>query len=187
MNMRLLFNIILLIAFIPLSASAADDTTNIPISRRIFHDKIKDEQRLADKSDGRLDGMIKVSPNPDVNIQVTDALIRKINVLRNDIEIDNSIPTNNDKVRYLRYVEDLLKSFMLAWKTHKINPALAPLLVDNFDEIVKANIKGENMTPLIQAVPYEVGAINASIFVDNPGYQESKIAIFRKFCKINPR
>ena len=184
--MRLLFNIILLIAFLPLSASAADDTTNIPISRRIFHDKIKDEQRLADKSDGRLDGMIKVSPNPDVNIQVTDALIRKINVLRNDIEIDNSIPTNNDKVRYLRYVEDLLKSFMLAWKTHKINPALAPLLVDNFDEIVKANIKGENMTPLIQAVPYEVGAINASIFVDNPGYQESKIAIFRKFCKINP-
>jgi hypothetical protein len=184
--MRLLLNILLLIAFLPFSAAAADDTTNIPISRRIFHDKIKEEQKLADKSDGRLDGVIKVSPNPDVNIQVTDALIRKINVLRNDIEIDNSIPTNNDKVRYLRYVEDLLKSFMLAWKTHKINPSLAPLLVDNFDEIVSANIKGENMTPLIQEVPYEVGAINASIFVDNPGYQESKVALFRKFCKINP-
>ena len=82
MNMRLLLNILLLIAFLPFSAAAADDTTNIPISRRIFHDKIKDEQRLADKSDGRLDGVIKVSPNPDVNIQVTDALIRKINVLR---------------------------------------------------------------------------------------------------------
>jgi hypothetical protein len=184
--MRLLLNIFFLLAFIPSVVAAANDTTNIPISRRIFHDKIKEEQKLADKADGRLDGLIKVSPNPDVNIQVTDALIRKINVLRNDIEINNAIPTNNDKVRYLRYVEDLLKDFTLAWKNHTINPSLAPLLVDNFDEIVKANIKGENMTPLIIQAPYEVGVINASIFVDNPGYQQSKIALFRKFCTINP-
>ncbi len=127
-----------------------------------------------------------MSPNPDVNLQVTDALIRKINVLRNDIEIDNAIPTNNDKVRYLRYVEDLLKDFILNWKTHKINPSLAPLLVENFEKIVKANIKGENMTPLIKEVPYEVGIINASIFVENPGYNESKIALFLEFCKLNP-
>lgn len=183
--MRFLLLFFTIISFLPVTA-AANDTTTIPISRRIFHDRIKDEQKNADKADGRLDGLVKVSPNPDVNIQVTDALIRKINILRNEIEIDNSIPTNNDKVRYLRYVEDLLKNFILAWKTHKINPSLAPQLVDNFNEIVKANIKGENMTPLIKEVPYEVGAINASIFIDNPGYQESKIALFRKFCVLNP-
>jgi hypothetical protein len=28
--------------------------------------------------------------------------------------------------------------------------------------------------------------INASIFVENPGYQESKIALFKKFCTLNP-
>lgn len=183
--MRFLFYFFLLIPFLPYSASASD-TTNIPISRRIFHDKIKEEQRLADKADGHLDGLVKVSPNPDVNLQVTDALMRKINVLRNDIEINNAIPTNNDKVRYLRYVEDLLKDFILNWKTRKINPSLAPLLVENFDKIVKANIKGENMTPLIKEVPYEVGVINASIFVENPGYNESKIALFLEFCKLNP-
>ncbi len=88
--MRFLFNFFLLISFLPVSA-AASDTTNIPISRRIFHDRIKEEQRLADKADGRLDGIVKVSPNPDVNLQVTDALIRKINVLRNDIEINTSV------------------------------------------------------------------------------------------------
>lgn len=183
--MRFLLIFFLLIPFLPVSA-AASDTTNIPISRRIFHDRIKEEQKLADKADGRIDGMIKVSSNPDVNLQVTDALIRKINVLRNDIESNDAIPTNNDKVRYLRYVEDLLKDFILGWKTHKINPSLAPLLVENFDEIVKANINGENMTPLIKKVPYEVGLINASIFVENPGYNESKVALFREFCRINP-
>jgi hypothetical protein len=183
--MRFLFNFLLLISFFPFTASASD-TTNIPISRRIFHDRIRDEQKRADKADGRQDGIVRVSINPDINLQVTDALIRKTNVLRNDIEIDNNLPTNNDKVRYLRYVEDLLKDFIFGWKKHTFNPSLAPQLVENFQEIFEANIKGENMTSLIEKVPYEVGMINASIFVENPGYQESKIILFKKFCTLNP-
>jgi len=184
--MKFLFYSILIATLLPLSVFANNDTTNIPLGRQIFHDRIKEEQRLADKADGRLDGLIKVSNNPDVNLQVTDAIIRKVNVLRNDIEINNDIPSNNDKVRYLRYLEDLLKDFINNWKSHKLNPALAPLLVQNFHEIFKANIKGESMAPLIQKVPYEVGLINASIFEDNPGYQESKIVLFRKFCALYP-
>jgi hypothetical protein len=184
--MKFLFYFILLATFLPLSTFANNDTTNIPLGRQIFHDRIKEEQKLADKADGRLDGLIKVSSNPDVNLQVTDAIIRKVNVIRNDIEINNDIPTNNDKVRYLRYVEDLLKDFINNWKTHKLNPSLAPLLVHNFHEIYNANIKGENMAPLIQKVPYEVGLINSAIFQDNPGFQESKIILFRKFCTLYP-
>jgi hypothetical protein len=185
-KMRFLFTFLLLISFFPLSTFANSDTTKIPIGRKLFHDRIRDEQVRADKVDGHLDGIIKVSSNPDVNLQVTDALIRKINVLRNDIEIDSALVTNNDKVRYLRYVEDLLKDFINSWKKHLINPSLAPLLVDNFHEIFRANIKGENMTPLIAKVPYEVGEINASIFAENPGYKESKIVLFKKFCKLYP-
>src|SRR6185312_3456799 len=184
--MKFLFYSILIATLLPLSVFANNDTTNIPLGRQIFHDRIKEEQKLADKADGRIDGLIKVSNNPDVNLQVTDAIIRKVNVLRNDIEINNDIPSNNDKVRYLRYLEDLLKDFINNWKSHKLNPALAPLLVQNFHEIFKANIKGESMAPLIQKVPYEVGLINASIFEDNPGYQESKIVLFRKFCALYP-
>jgi hypothetical protein len=184
--MKFLFCFIILIYFNPLSILANSDTANIPLSRQIFHERIKAQQKLADKADGRLDGIIKVSNNPDVNLQVTDALIRKVNVLRNDIEINDAIPTNNDKVRYLRYLEDLLRDFINNWKTHKLNPALAPLLVRNFHEILDANVKGENMSPLIQKVPYEVGLINASIFEDNPGYGECKIILFRKFCELYP-
>ena len=76
--MRFLFNFLLLISFLPFTASASD-TTNIPISRRIFHDRIRDEQKRVDKADGRADGIVKVSGNPDINLQVTDALIRKTN------------------------------------------------------------------------------------------------------------
>ena len=184
--MRPVFYLLIFCFCVPLFSLAGDDTTNIPLNRQVFHDKIKDEQRRADKVDGRIDGLLKVSPNNEVNLQVTDAIIRKINIIRNNIENDSALPTNNDKVRSLRYVENLLKAFIEDWKLHKISPTLAPVLVDNFSEILQANIKGENMAPLVQNVPYEVGTITSEIFNDNSGYRESQIVLFRKFCKLYP-
>jgi hypothetical protein len=184
--MRILTYFFLFTFLLPAFAFAEGDTTNIPLSRQVFHDKIKEEQKRADRIDGHLDGMVKVGANAEINLQVTDALIRKINVLRNDIENNTSIPTNNDKVRYLRYVENLLRDFINDWKQHKINPALAPQLVENFQQIMNANVNGESMAPLIQSVPYEIGEINARIFMGNVGYKESMVILFRKFCLLNP-
>ncbi len=184
--MRPVFYLVILITLLPLASIAGSDTTNIPLNRQVFHDKIRAEQKRADRADGRLDGLIKVSANNEVNLQVTDAIIRKINVIRNDIESNKQITTNNDKIRNLRYVEYLLKGFTNDWRAHKISPFLAPLLVDNFSEILTANLKGEDMSPLIQKVPYEVGMINSEIFNDNVGYKASEIILFRKFCKLYP-
>jgi len=184
--MRLIFYIFITVSFIPLFTLANSDTTNIPLNRQVFHDKIKAEQRRADRADGRLDGLIKVSSNPEINLLVTDAIFRKVNVLRNDIEINKQLATNNDKIRYLRFVESLVRDFTNNWRSHKISPALAPLLVDNFREIMSANLKGQSMSPLIQKVPYEVGMINAEIFDENPGYKESQKILFLKFCKLYP-
>jgi hypothetical protein len=184
--MRLIFYIFILIFFIPVFSFANGDTTTIPLSRQVFHDKIKAQQKRADKADGRLDGIIKVSSNPEVNLQVADAIFRKINVLRNDIENNKQLPTNNDKIRYLRFVEYLVRDFTNDWRSHKISPTLAPLLVDNFSEIMTANIKKDSMTPFIEKVPYEVGMITSEIFNENPGYKESQKVLFLKFCKLYP-
>ncbi|MEO5651101.1 MAG: hypothetical protein ABIR03_14420 [Ginsengibacter sp.] len=184
--MRTILYFFTLLLFIPQFTFANGDTTNIPVGRQGFHDKIKAEQNRADKLDGKLDGLIKVSNNAEVNLQVTDAIIRKINVLRNDIEINKDLPTNNDKVRYLRYVESLVRSFNVEWKSHEISPSLAPSLVETFSEVFYANIRGEDMTPLIQKAPYEVGRISAGIFDENIGYKESQVVLFRKFCKLHP-
>src|SRR5258705_5277609 len=114
--MRLIFYFLIL-AFIPRSSFAGGDTTNTPLNRQVFHDKIKAEQKRADKADGRLDGLIKVSTNPEINLQVTDAIFRKINVLRNDIESNTLLATNNDKIRYLRFVEYLVRDFPNNWRS----------------------------------------------------------------------
>ena len=176
--MRFIFYIFVSFFFIPLFTLANGDTTTIPLNRRVFHDKIIAEQKRADMADGHLDGLIKVSSNPEINLQVTDAIFRKVNVLRNDIEINTELATNNDKIRYLRFVESLVREFTNAWRFHKLDPSLAPLLVDNFTEIMFANLKGENMLPLIKKVPYEVGLINADIFNENAGYKESQEILF---------
>ena len=184
--MRLIFYPLILALFIPLSSFAGGDTTNTPLNRQVFHDKIKIEQRRADKADGRLDGLIKVSPNAEINLQVTDAIIRKINVLRNDIESNTLLTTNNDKIRYLRFVENLVRDFTNNWRSHKFSPALAPTLVDNFSEMMAANLRGESIAPLVEKAPYEVGMINSGIFEENPGYKESRKILFLKFCRLYP-
>src|SRR5579862_928082 len=182
--MRLIFYFFIPAFFIPLFSRADGDTTTTPINRQVFHDKIKAEQKRADKADGRLDGLIKVSTNPEINLQVTDAIFRKVNVLRNDIESNSLLATNNDKIRYLRFVEYLVRDFTNNWRSHKMPPALAPLLIDNFRELMMANLKGESIAPFVQKAPYEVGMINAEIFDENPGYKESRKILFLKFCKL---
>jgi len=57
----------------------------VPLGRQVFHDKIKAEQKRADKADGKLDGVVRISNIDDINLPVTDAIMRKINVLRNDV------------------------------------------------------------------------------------------------------
>lgn len=184
--MRRILYLFITAALIPIFSLAEGDTTTIPLSRQVFHEKIIAEQKRADKADGRVDGLIKVSTNSEISLQVSDAIFRKVNVLRNDIEINEQLPTNNDKIRYLRFLEYLVRDFTNSWRSHKFSPALAPMLVDNFAEIMAANMKGESMTPLIDKVPYEVGLINAEIFDDNPGYKESQKILFLKFCKLYP-
>ena len=91
-------NIFYLVLFfcLPYKILASSDTSNVPLSRQVFHDKIKAEQKRADLGDGKLDGIIKVSNVEDVNLQVTDAIFRKVNGLRNEVENETILSTNND-------------------------------------------------------------------------------------------
>jgi hypothetical protein len=178
------YSFIFLLFLIPVFSFAYNDT--IPLNRRVFHDNIIKEQNRADKIDGKLDGFIKVSDVEEINLQVTDALLRKVNNLKSGVEKNTALPTNNDKVRYLKFIESLVKNFNNSWKSHKISPTLAPALVDNFSVILKANIRGESMAPYINQAPYEVGNINSEIFKDNSGYKESRKFLFLKYVNLHP-
>ena len=54
--MRRIFYLFITAALIPIFSLANGDTTTIPLSRQVFHEKIIAEQKRADKADGRVDG-----------------------------------------------------------------------------------------------------------------------------------
>ena len=97
-------------------ASYMDTTIIVPLQRRNFHDKIDTEQRLCDKADGKQDNFFRISGNEAINSHVTHVLFRKVDNLENWIELNKDIDNNNQKIRYLRYIENTLakESFRLA-------------------------------------------------------------------------
>lgn len=182
---RIIFLAVLL-SFSVASAFAYSDTIKVPIQRQLFHDKINEEQRLLDKADGKIDGLMKVSFNNDINIAVTDVLTRGINDIQDSVETNKKIAGQKEKVLYLTSIERMLREFRLAWKSGQINPVYAPMLVDNFKNIMKADIDSLSMFPLIEEMPYEIGRINTEIFTNNKGYRQSKNIVYLKFCTLYP-
>ncbi|MEP7144185.1 MAG: hypothetical protein ABI707_14980 [Ferruginibacter sp.] len=165
---------------------AIQDSVVVPIGRQRFHDRINNEQVLTDKADGKKDGIIRVSGNEEINLQVTDALTRRINEFQNYVETNNNISSNNEKIRQLNFIEELVKGFRTAWKLRRINPALAPALVDNFYKVWIVNMDSGSILPFIDGMPYEVGTILTEIFNNNIGYPDSKRLLFLKYCKMHP-
>ncbi len=165
---------------------AAADTVMIPLQRRYFHDKIDAQQKLCDKADGKYDSILHVNNNDEVNLRLTDALFRKVDELQLWVEANDQIINNNEKIRYLSYIENVLKDFRIDWKKKDINPIDFIALLENFEQIMKAQVQGYSMVSHIQVVSYPIAKINTEIFFDNPGYQEAKNIVYQKFCAANP-
>ena len=178
--------IVLLFACFASAADAQFDTVKVPIQRQRFHDKINEEQKLLDKADGKADGIVKASGNEEIALAITDVLLRKVDVLQSGIERNTKIPSNNEKVRYLTYLESLLRYFRTDWRSHKMSALLAPQLVNSFEQVMNTTIDSGNMAPLVASQPYEIAKIIAAIFVNNKGFAESKNIVFLKYCALNP-
>jgi hypothetical protein len=163
-----------------------DTTSKVPIQRQLFHDKIDVEQKLLDKADGRLDGLIKVSAFEDINLTITDIMIRGINDLQDSVEANKKIPGQKDKVLNLNRIERLVKEFRNAWKAKLLNPVYAPMLVDNFKQMMAADIDNQSLIPYIEDIPYEVAKINLEIFSNNKGYVQGKNRVYLKYCNLYP-
>ncbi len=182
--------VIIVLLFVCCSAAvlAQIDTgkVDIPFRRQLWHDRIDEEQKLLDKADGKIDGLIKASANEEINLAVTDALLRRVDALQKNIERNKNIASQNEKVRYLNFTEILLRSFRTDWKAHKISALYAPQLLNNFEQVMKATIDSVSMAPLIEAQPYEIAKITAGIFTNNIGFRQSRNIVYLKYCALNP-
>jgi hypothetical protein len=183
--MKYLF-IYLLTIFCGVEVLASPDSVVIPLNRQLFHDRIDNEQSLLDKEDGKIDGMIRVAANESVNLQVTDALLRRLNEYQYSVETNDSIVSNNEKIRQLNFIEVFSRNFRISWRQKKVDPSLAPLLVDVFHRAWIANRQGASILPFIASMSYEAGVVLTEVFPQNIGYTESRNLLFIKYCHLHP-
>jgi hypothetical protein len=185
--MKKLFLLIYLFTFTSIVLAAQVDTTiKIPLFRQGFHDKIDNEQALADKVDGKKDDYLQVSKNDEINLQVSDVFFRKINELQAWVETNTAIASNNEKIRYLRLIENLLRTFRISWRNRDIKAVEFPAVYNSFESILKGLPAGGSILPEIQAASYEVAKINAAVFFDSKEYSQAQKIVYLKYSNLHP-
>lgn len=165
---------------------AAPDTIRIPLSRQYFHDKIIQEQRLCDRADGKQDNLLHIGNNEEINLHITDVLFRKINSLRIWVEENQKIGNNNEKIRYLSYIENLLKQFRVRWRMREFNPIDFPALETRFENALNRQSEGESLLALIGEMPYAQASILAEVFQDSPESRQLNNTVYLKYSALYP-
>ena len=168
------------------AAAQNDSIAKVPIDRQYFHDLVTKEQKLTDKADGKQDGLLKVTGNDEVHLLLTDVLYRRINRIKNWVEITPDLPAKNEKVRYLRYIENMLRWFRTDWKKHEFNPLDFPMLVETFFQALQYQAGKKSIVSLIENTPYPAAKIISGVLVDNPEIRQINNIVYLKFCQLNP-
>lgn len=153
----------------------------IPINLQLWHDRITEQQTQALNMDGKIDREATVSDDPALNARVTKALVDKVNGMRTEIE--TSKMDYRHKVLYLNAIYGMLKTFNYQYKHGKFDVSLTPLLINNFSDMMAADRKGQSIAPLLHNIPYDVGAINTTVFNQNYGYQASRRILLQQYAK----
>lgn len=177
------FIIILLLAASQGSLLYAQNTkkVDIPIGRIGFHDNIDKEQLAAKKFDGKADDLVKVSDDQTINLQVTNALIKQVDDMQNEIELDSALD-HRLKIKYLSGLYIMLRDYNLKRAYSKIAPEEAPNMVQAFRDMMKADIKGQSIIPYIQNLSFDAGERMIEAFKDNPGFKDAKGVMFAKYA-----
>jgi hypothetical protein len=178
-------------AMVCFPAAAQKSAYPYPVAqdRMLWHDNVDREQKqLLILGGGRLDSLIRLSKDENVNLQITDALIRRVDQLQEKIEFDSTLNTNYKK-KYLRGMEFLLRGYEQAYGRQSIQPAIAPALVEAYEKAMVLDKKGMSIEPVIAENSYGVGLILVDCFLlpsENIGVKPSRILLTRKYCELHP-
>ncbi len=165
---------------------AAVDTVKVPIHRIINHDKINKEQQLLDKLDGKADNYLKLNSEEDINLAIGDAIFREVDMWQDSIELNASIVGQQQKVKYLFQLEQLLRNFRLDIRAKLMNPLMAPALLKAYGESQVLDVSKKSIAPVVERNSYEVGRSILVLFADNVGFAESKKINYLKYTSANP-
>jgi len=155
----------------------------IPMSRVIWHENIDKEQKRTDKVDGKVDNFLKLTANEDLNIQITDVILREVDEMQ--LRIERGEGDNNFKIGQLRSLRELLQAIASRSKEKEI-PPMIPLLFTSYEEVMKRQASGQSVISVFEKLPYQGTEILSGIFTQLKEVQQIKNMAFLKKVQINP-
>ena len=171
-----------------LSAQPTSYPYKVDQSRMLWHDNIDKQQKRLLALDGKADDSITMSKDESINLQIADALIRQVDDLQKQIELD-SVMTSQTKIKYLRSLESLLKGYVNNYKKPDFPPSMAPALFSAYKKAMAADMKNESIEPIIEENSYGIGKILVECFLlpsENIGVKASRADLIRKYCELHP-
>ena len=127
-------------ASVSVAQNPKDPTLKPDRSRELFHDYVDTEQKKALQSDGKDDKSFSPSLNEEVNVQLTNALIGKVNELQKKIEKDSTMG-GQTKVLYIRGIERLLRDLNANWKYRRFVVTYFPEILTAYERSMELDRK----------------------------------------------
>lgn len=159
------------------------NVVKIPMTRVIWHENIDKEQKRTDRVDGKIDNFLKLTTNEDLNIQITDVILRRVDELQLDIErMDGD---NNFKIGQLRSLRELLQAIASRAKEKEV-PPLIPQLFSSYEECMKLQANNQSLLPVFEKLPYQGAELLSSIFVQTNELNDIRKMVFLKKARIDP-
>jgi len=154
------------------------------MERELWHGNIDKQQKKA----SQLNNQGKIAADTTVSLQIMDALVRGIDDLQNQIEIDSTL-NGNGKIKYLRSIDFLLQSYFSNLNRRDYPASLAPALIKAFGQCMELDKQHKSFGPIIQNNDYGVGKIlieSLKYSEDNPGMSGARIMLMRKYLLVHP-
>ncbi len=161
--------------------------SDIPLVRLYFHEKIDSTQKTIDKYDGLYDTLFMPSDNDALNQRINNAVSVQVDSLQNYIEA-SKLSENNDKIRYLRGLNECLESFLRGYRLQEIKSPAIIDIITGFKQCLMLDEKKQSIEPVIQGLSYDAGnvIVNSVSFSGNDGIQASKDLLVLKLCNEHP-
>jgi hypothetical protein len=180
-----------LLAFQPLLAQAEDPDPvkdlKPPKNRELFHDFVDKQQKEILRSDGKADNEFRPSTDEEVNFMLTKTVTSSVDWVQYHIEKD-SLLNSQGKIKYLKGLENLLRYFNNNWRRGNVNATQLPVIIDEYEKCMRADISNLPIDVIIDRLPYDVGMnlINSGIFDKNAGYKNTQYILLKKYCNRYP-
>jgi hypothetical protein len=179
------------LVFFPALAAVAQSARppfKIQQERRLWHDNIDREQKRLLALDGKADTIIQVSKDPNVNLELADVMIRKVDGLQEKIELD-SILSGQMKIKNLRSLESMLKGYNNHYRQRDYPVSMAPALFEAFTRAMELDRQNKSIAPVVEENSYGIGKILVECFLlptENVGVKDARTILIRKYCELHP-